>query len=73
MSSNTPDREQMLKAAWRDFPDCPKHFVELALDFCLNESERAERIVTGQEEIGPGKDRSNPFLSDEEKLNLLAA
>ena len=73
MSSNTPDREQMLKAAWRDFPDCPKHFVELALDFYLNEAERAKRIATGQEEFGPGKDWSNPFLSDEDKLGLLAA
>ena len=64
------DRETMLKNAFRDFPDCPKHFVEIALDFCLNEPERAERVMNGEETLPPPKDRSDPFLSTEAKKLL---
>jgi hypothetical protein len=50
-------KERAMKDLKRDYPGVPEHFLELAYDFCTDQPERAERIMNGEEDMPPPKDR----------------
>ena len=50
-------REQALKAMKRDYPDVPMDWLKMTYDFVIQNPDRAEKIVNGEEEVPPPKPR----------------